>query len=134
MPERHFVIGRRTNPIKTQRARDFRREMTDQEQLLWQRLRGNGLNGLHFRRQHVIDGFIVDFYCHAVGLVVEVDGSVHENLAEADAERDQALARRGLRILRVRNDQVRHNMAAVLSTIGEAALKNDPTDNDTLAP
>jgi very-short-patch-repair endonuclease len=51
--------------------------------------------GVQFRRQQVIDGFIVDFYCHAARLVVELDGTVHERRIEYDVERDQTLAARG---------------------------------------
>nr|WP_225894176.1 DUF559 domain-containing protein [Atlanticothrix silvestris] len=60
----NIVIGQAINPDKMQLAREFRRQMTPAEKILWQHLRGNRLNGLHFRRQQIIDGFIVDFYCH----------------------------------------------------------------------
>ena len=52
---------------------------------------------LHFRRQQVIQGFIVDFYCHKVGLVVEVDGDIHDLQQEEDARREKALRELGLR-------------------------------------
>jgi very-short-patch-repair endonuclease len=57
----------------------------------WQHLRANQLNGLHFRRQQIIDGFIADFYCHVARLVIEVDGEIHQQQAEYDAERDRVL-------------------------------------------
>jgi hypothetical protein len=57
-------------------ARQLRRSMTVAEQILWERLRSNRLQKMHFRRQQVIRGFIVDFYCHASRLVIEVDGPV----------------------------------------------------------
>ena len=50
--------------------------MTPEEKILWGCLRGNKLNGLHFRRQQVIAGYIVDFYCHSVRLVIEIDGKI----------------------------------------------------------
>ncbi len=90
--------------------------------MLWQRLRENRLGGLHFRRQQVIDGFIVDFYCHAAGLVIEVDGPVHRLQHQSGEERDRVLGGRGLTVLRVTNDQVRHDIDAVaqgiLATVG----------------
>ncbi len=58
-------------------------EMTPAEKILWEELRANKL-GVHFRRQQVIQGFIVDFYCHQAGLVVEVDGDVHDLHKEED--------------------------------------------------
>ena len=77
--------------------------MTPAEAILWQHLRTNKLDGLHFRRQEVINGLIADFYCHEAGLVVEVDGAVHEDRTDADAERDRILTGRGLRVLRFTN-------------------------------
>ena len=120
MPAQNIVIGQKVSSVKVQRAKDLRREMTDAERILWQRLRANRLNGLHFRRQQVIDGFIVDFYCHAAGVVVEVDGSVHQRQAEYDAERDKVLSGRGLRLMRFRNDEVMQNLDGVLEHIAEA--------------
>ena len=64
-----IITGQKVNPDKKELARKFRREMTPEEQILWRYLR-NGALGFKFRRQQVIDGFIVDFNCHAVGLVI----------------------------------------------------------------
>lgn len=80
--------------------------MTEAERRLWSALRANKLGGLHFRRQQVIDGFIVDFYCHSAELVVEVDGPIHEQQEDYDTERDAILAARGLQVIRVSNEQV----------------------------
>lgn len=117
VPARNIVIGQRVNRRKQALAKQYRRSLTVDERLLWQALRGNRLGGLHFRRQQVIDGYIVDFYCHAAALVVEVDGGVHEEQAAEDARRDAALARRGLRVLRLRNEDVRWNLSGVLERI-----------------
>jgi len=118
MSARNIVIGQKVDPAKVQQAKELRRHMTKEERILWQRLRGNRLRGLHFRRQQIIDGCIVDFYCHAAGLVVEVDGEVHQQQAAYDAERDRILSARGLRIVRVRNEEVRQDLSGVLSRIG----------------
>ena len=91
--------------------------------MLWQALRASRLRGLHFRRQQIIDGFIVDFYCHAAGLVVEIDGPVHQQQAEYDAERDLILSRRALRILRLRNDEVIDDLPSVLARIAAEAVE-----------
>lgn len=76
--------------------------------------------GRHFRRQQVIDGFIVDVYCHAARLVIEVDGIVHDQQGAYDAVRDQMLAACALRILRVTNDDVRYQLKAALERIALA--------------
>jgi very-short-patch-repair endonuclease len=120
MNRHNIVVGQKVDEAKLLRARELRRDMTDEERLLWQHLRGNRLGGLHFRRQQVIDGFIIDFYCHAAGLVVEVDGGVHDQQADYDQARDDALARRGLHVLRVRNEEVRASLPAVLERITAA--------------
>src|SRR5574341_1072598 len=98
MPTRNIVVGQKVDATKLQRAKELRGGMTEAERMLWERLRGNRLRGFHFRRQQVIDGFIVDFYCHAAGLVVEVDGGVHAQRVGYDDERDGVLSRRGLRV------------------------------------
>ena len=117
---RNIVVGQKVDAAKVQRAKDLRRAMTDAERMLWERLRGSRLQGLHFRRQQIIDGFIADFYCHAASLVVEVDGDVHGAQAAYDAERDRVLSRRGLRVLRVGNDEVQGDLDGVLRRIAKA--------------
>jgi very-short-patch-repair endonuclease len=86
------------------------------EDWLWERLRRDAL-GVRFRRQHVIDRFIADFYCAERGLVVEVDGPVHEGRGELDAERDCLFLTKGLVVLRVRNEDVRLDLDAVVARI-----------------
>jgi very-short-patch-repair endonuclease len=73
MPIKNIVTDQIVTKAKLERAKELRREMTPAEKLLWQEVRANKL-GVRFRRQQVIQGFIVDFYCHQAGLVVEVDG------------------------------------------------------------
>ena len=107
MPKPGYIVrGQRIDPAKLKLAKELRRNMTPAERRLWSALRRNQLDGFHFRRQQIIDGFIVDFYCHAAGLVVEVDGPIHDRTeqAEYDAERDRTLETRGLRLLRIRNE------------------------------
>ncbi len=101
-------------------AQQMRRLPTPAEAKLWTHLRAGCLYGLHFRRQQVIDGFIVDFYCHAAGLVVELDGAVHDKQADYDAERTRILEERGLHILRFTNSEVEKDCAAVLREIAKS--------------
>jgi very-short-patch-repair endonuclease len=70
MPVKNVIPGQHVTKEKLQRSRELRREMTPAEKLLWQEVRANKL-GVRFRRQQVIQGFIVDFYCHQAGLVIE---------------------------------------------------------------
>ena len=120
MPVRNIVIGQKVSSELRERARELRQSMTPMEKRLWEKLRHNRLNGLQFRRQQIIDSYIVDFYCHAKALVVEVDGDIHDLQKDYDAERDDYLVARGFRILRVSNDDVKENLVTVLQKIIEA--------------
>jgi very-short-patch-repair endonuclease len=98
----------------------LRRNMTPAERILWEKLRHNCLDGLQFRRQQIIDGYIVDFYCHAKALIVEIDGDIHKQQLEYDAERDAHLISRGFHVLRFTNEDVNHGLEEVLREISEA--------------
>ena len=124
MGAKNIIVGQKVDDVKVLRAKELRQELTDEEKLLWQYLRKNRLGGFHFRRQQVIQGFIVDFYCHKAGLVVEVDGGVHEDQIEYDQERDKILEGRDLRILRVKNEEIQNNLQEVLVRI-EAACREE---------
>ncbi len=87
-------------------ARHLRRHITPAETRLWERLRGRQIAGVKFRRQHAIGGCILDFYCPAARLAIEVDGPVHMQQRTADAARDALLAAKGIRVLRLSNDDV----------------------------
>ena len=91
-------------PLLTfKRARALRRAMTLPEVLLWQALRGGQVGGMRFRRQHPIGPYVLDFYCPALRLAVEIDGAAHDIPAQAshDLRRDAWLAAQGIRVLRV---------------------------------
>ena len=102
-----------------QPSRDLRNNMTDAEQLLWQRLRRKQILGLQFYRLKPILNFIVDFYCPAANLVIECDGGQHYTAdgLEADRARDQALAQLGLNVLRFDNRQILTETDAVVDQI-----------------
>ncbi|MCS7311062.1 MAG: DUF559 domain-containing protein [Armatimonadetes bacterium] len=114
-PPRHIVRGQKVSEEKVNLARKMRRQMTSAERTLWEHLRANRLDGYHFRRQQVIAGFIVVFYCHRAGLAVEVDGDGHDQ--SYDADRDVILAQRGVRVVRFSNAEVLSNIYAVVERI-----------------
>ena len=109
------------NPKLKQSARRLRREMTDAERALWSKLRAKQIQGVQFYRQKPIGYYIVDFYAPAAKLVVEVDGSQHqqEDQAKSDARRDNYLRREGLRVLRFNNLEVLQELDAVVEAIFE---------------
>ena len=103
-------------PTKTlNAAKALRSSATDAEIRLWYHLRAKRLGGLNFRRQHPISPYIVDFYCEALRLVIELDGSQHDE--DVDRTRTQALQRQGLVILRFWDNQVMQEIDAVLEAI-----------------
>jgi very-short-patch-repair endonuclease len=124
MSVRSFITGQKINFEKVERAKQLRRKMTPAEHLLWQALRRSSVDGLHFRRQQVIAGFIVDFYCHSGSLVVEIDGPIHESQRESDAERDAIMSNMELRVLRISNDEVMSDLPAVIRKIIAHAKPN----------
>ena len=117
MDKSKIVTGQKVASEKLERAKELRREMTPAEKQLWQRLRANRMDGWHFRRQQIIDGFIVDLYCHQAGLIIEVDGPIHQQQKIKDTERTRALSKRGLRIIRFTNQEVMNNLDQVLRQI-----------------
>jgi very-short-patch-repair endonuclease len=91
-------------PLKTrQQAKHLRKTMTRPEVVLWINLKGRGLEGLKFRRQHPLGPYILDFYCCAARLCVEVDGAGHGfgNRPRKDQFRDAWLKSVGVRTLRL---------------------------------
>ena len=105
-----------------ERARVMRKNPTPAERILWRRLRRKQIGGFHFRRQHPISRFIVDFYCAAARLVIEIDGSIHDaaEQREYDAARQAHLEEIGLRVLRFSNAQVIRETDAVVEAIAES--------------
>ncbi|HEX2953145.1 MAG TPA: DUF559 domain-containing protein [Bacillota bacterium] len=119
---RGIVRDQLVKDTKIERAKEFRLHMTEAEAILWERIHKNKLNGLHLRRQQIINGFIVDFYCHAASVVVEVDGEVHDKQKAEDALRDQLMNQMGLCVLRITNEEIRDNLPLVLQRIAEVCL------------
>ena len=116
-------------------ARQQRTQPTVAEWHLWDQLRANRLANLHFRRQHIIQGFVVDFYCRSLGIAIEVDGPVHDQQKEYDQERDAILADAGIMVIRFTNEQVLTDIAAVLYKIEAVATEiiDAQSQNDTIS-
>ncbi len=107
------------SPEIFKRAKELRKTLTETEKILWAHLKENKFEGIHFRRQHPISKFIVDFYCHELLLVIEIDGGVHleEAVTERDEGREIELQRLGLTILRFNNEEVLNDIKSVREKI-----------------
>jgi len=121
--ERDRVRG--SNLLKS-RARSLRREMTDAERLLWRNLRSRSFEGHKFRRQVVIEPYIVDFACLDARLIIEADGGQHDEQREDDAERTERLEKMGYRVLRFWNHEILKELESVLEQI-RLALNDIPS-------
>ena len=99
--------------------RELRSNLTTAETILWKALQGSKLDGRKFRRQHSIGNYIVDFYCPAEQLVVELDGARHFTLsgADSDDERTKYISSFGILILRFENIYVVEQIDCVLEEI-----------------
>ncbi|MCP5463412.1 MAG: DUF559 domain-containing protein [Deltaproteobacteria bacterium] len=138
-----MAVGQRGNlnqgklqPKTLNHARDLRQNITNAEKKLWVHLRGKRLNGLKFRRQHPIEPYIVDFFCHSANLVIELDGDSHDGdkAAQYDSDRQSFLEDQGLRVLRFRNKDVYDDVEQVLEEIAGQAFKPSLSAKADISP
>ncbi len=117
IPEKYPTAKRPPGAIE--RARQLRAGLTIPEKRLWSRLRADRLAALRFRRQHAIGPYIVDFYCPAAHLIIEIDGRSHQSpeAASADRQRSAYLAGQGLRVIRFTNDEILRSLDGVVKSI-----------------
>lgn len=112
-----------------QRARELRKNMTDSERFLWAKIRRKQLNGYQFYRQKNIGNYIVDFYCPAAKLIIEIDGGQHYHGQgiKKDKIRDNFLVRLGFKVLRFSGREIFTNIDGVLHRIHQHLQKILPT-------
>jgi cyclase len=99
-------------------AKSLRKNMTDAEKILWGYLKAKP-NGYKFRRQHPLGIYIADFYCHKLKLVIEINGSIHNNedVKQNDAIRQKLIEEDGLTVIRFRNEEVINNIPNILKQL-----------------
>ncbi|MCU0462138.1 MAG: endonuclease domain-containing protein [Bacteroidales bacterium] len=124
--EKSMFYGADSKTFET--AAQLRRNMTLPELILWKRLRDRKLFKTRFRRQHPVNTFIVDFYCHEYKLVIEIDGEIHNQIEnrEYDDGRACELEKFDLKIIRFTNDQVMFNTAFVIKQIQKIISELSP--------
>jgi very-short-patch-repair endonuclease len=119
-PEKHYCM----QYIKKQFARNLRKESTSEEDKIWNVLRNRKFRNCKFRRQHVIDGFVVDFYCKRLYLAIEIDGKIHERQEEYDKLRQRLIEEKGIKFIRITNEEVNKDIEILLKRIEE--IKGSP--------
>jgi len=131
------VANRRPRSItdRTQvHARRLREDFTLAEQKIWAHLRRKHVVGLKFRRQQPIGPYIVDFFCPAAGLIIEVDGDTHADKEQHDAARTRWLEGEGYRVIRFVNSEVHRHLNLVLERISEECMRHAEGDGEEEYP
>jgi len=125
-----YMTGGNNSHLLLEKAVEMRNNPTQAEEALWECLKTKQL-GDKFRRQHLIDDFIVDFVCLSKKLVIEVDGKIHDSQQEKDAERTSVLNSLGYEVIRFKNEEVLGDTTTVIETIQEHLSKrNVPPSGD----
>lgn len=115
--DRHKFYGAKKNIFL--RAIGLRNNMTKAEVILWEELRNKEIFKARWKRQHPVDIFVVDFYCHKYKLAIEVDGEIHlnEEILEHDEGREHDIEKLGIKILRFKNTEVFEDIESVKNRI-----------------
>jgi len=124
--DRSMFYGACSETFRT--AEILRKNMTLSEKILWKKLKNKELFKIKFRRQHPIDIFIADFYCHPFKLVIEIDGEIHldKKNKEYDLGRTAELEKFGIKVLRFTNDEVIFNIESVINKIQKVINESTP--------
>ena len=119
LPKSNFQMYYNATEHIQDRAKELKKRETKAEKILWEYLRAKKINGLKFRRQHPIERFVVDFYCHKAKLVIELDGSIHnlEDVIERDKGRAAEIEKYDLKIIRFMNEEVINKIEYVIEEI-----------------
>jgi len=105
-------------------ARQMRHEPSPAEKAMWRLLRHRQLAGFRFRRQHILEPYVADFYCAIARVVIEMDGETHLGNEAEDAVRTESLESRGLRVMRFWNTEVFDDSDAVIETIYRTCVES----------
>jgi len=118
-----IVQNQRITDVKVDLSKELRKSMTEAEKVFWHMVRNRKICNLKFRRQQIVDGFIVDFFCSEARLIIEVDGPIHEKKKkmEIDKERTEIFKQRGLREIRFSNYEILNDPEKVRSVINQIA-------------
>jgi len=116
-----IITNQKVKNKKVELSKKLRKNMSKAETHFWNAVRNKKLFGLKFRRQQIINGFVVDFYCNSLRLCVEIDGDIHdqEEQKEYDEERDKKIKSHDLMLLRLINDEVINDFEKVIQKIKE---------------
>lgn len=98
-------------------AKKFRKNLTDAERIFWQQVQASRFYGLKFKRQYIVNNYIIDFYCQKLKLAIEIDGEIHNKQIIHDKIRQKYLEKYGITFIRFSNYEIEYNLAEVLSIL-----------------
>jgi very-short-patch-repair endonuclease len=113
----HSPQQEETLVTRTQTRRRLRHDATPAEQCFWEAVRNRRFDGYHFRRQHSLGRFVVDFYCPELHLAIEIDGAIHQYQQPEDAARSEYLQAAGISVVRFTNDEILHHRNVTLERL-----------------
>jgi len=119
------------NPALKERAKELRKAGNLSEVLLWKKVKNKQFLGLDFDRQKIIGNYIVDFFIKDIGVVVEIDGSSHDDKVEYDANRDAYLQGLGLKVIHIRDEEIKKNLEGVMEYLMEVLTPLTPAQEGT---
>jgi very-short-patch-repair endonuclease len=114
---KYFKLKLPFNPKLKDRARELRKAGNLAEVVLWQQIKNKQLNNLDFDRQKIIGNYIVDFFCQEHGLIIEINGSSHDNKLEYDIQRELYLKGFSLKVLNFTDKEVLNSLDLVVEEI-----------------
>lgn len=120
MTGNHDPDGCVMKEIKRDFARNLRKEQTSTEKTVWKLLRNRRYLEQKFRRQHVIEGFVVDFFCCEHNLAIEIDGGIHKNRKGYDDIRQSLIESKGIRFIRITNEEIERDPQMLYTKIKQA--------------
>ena len=126
----HYKSAKANDASQKEQRKALRNNMTPAEALLWRSLRGSRAGGWKWRRQQGIGPFVLDFYCPALRLCIELDGSAHDYTYEYDEQRTAYLNAQDIRVVRFTNDQVFNSYEGVVAEIIRICSERNGEDTD----
>ena len=109
------------------RARSLRKGYVLSEVIFWKQVRVNSFHGIDFDRQRIIGNYIVDFYIKSLGIVIEIDGTSHNDKEEYDDKRQAFLESLGLIVYRISDSRVKHDLQNVMKELEDYIIENFST-------
>lgn len=122
--KKSFTEGLPYNPALKNRAKALRKAGVLSEVIFWKQVRNGNFYNIDFDRQRIIGSYIVDFYIKSLSLIIEIDGTSHNGKDVYDSQRDSYLISLGLRVYRISDLRIKHDLENVLKELTNYIIQN----------